>query len=52
MIYSTVVCNLGKKGWGFEFWSQGDGGSLPVLDSRFFGSRVAFVREFSPTCTQ
>jgi len=52
MIYGTVVCNLGKKGWGFEFWSQGDGGSPPVLDSGFFGPRVAFVPDFSPTCTQ
>ncbi len=52
MIYGMVVCNLGKKGWGFEFWSQGDGGSLPVLDSGFFGPRVASVSEFSPTCTQ
>ncbi|CAK9189454.1 unnamed protein product [Sphagnum troendelagicum] len=31
---------------------KGDGGNLPVLDSGFFGPRVAFVPEFSPTCTQ
>ncbi len=53
MIYGTVVCNLGKKGRGFEFWSQGDGGSQPVLDSGFFGPQVvAFVPEFSPICTR